>query len=129
LGQAAIIFAADIKNRRYKMFDFHSILGFLAINDAAREAEREEQEELLRCEEERQREEAEFQREKEAHELEMKRWEESQRQEKQNRERDRLRSEREQLEWEMNNADFYHYDKEEIQRRLDDLEDKECDLE
>ena len=126
MGQVGCIFA---ENRRLKMIDLNSFLGFMAINDAASEAEREEQEEQLRREEERLREVDDLQREKDAREFELERWEESQRQEKLDREREWLRSEREQLEWELNNADFYHYDKEEIQRRLDDLEDKECDLE
>ena len=126
MGQVGCIFA---ENRRLKMIDLNSFLGFMAINDAASEAEREEQEEQLRREEERLREVDDLQREKDAREFELERWEECQRQEKFDREREWLRSEREQLEWELNNADFYHYDKEEIQRRLDDLEDKECDLE
>ena len=42
---------------------------------------------------------------------------------------DWCRSEREQIEWEMNHADTYGYNKEDIQQRLDYLEEKEAELE
>lgn len=39
------------------------------------------------------------------------------------------RQEREQLEWEMRNADKYHFDKKDLEWRKKYLEDKEKDLE
>ena len=100
------------------MFDFKKFQMFAAINDA----EQEEQEKIQRQEEERLREEERL-LEKEKCEQELNRWEESQKKEKENREREWNRREREQIEWQMKNADLYGYDKEELQKKLDDLEE------
>lgn len=96
------------------MFDFLKFLMFAAINDAEEE-ERARQEEL--------------QNKETKCEPEINNWEEPEPRETKESERDWCRREREQLEWEMRNADFYHYDKEDIEQKMKYLEDKEKEIE
>ena len=87
---------------------------FAAISDAEEE-ERTRQEEL--------------EHEEIKDESETNNWEEPEPHETKESERDWCRREREQLEWEMRNADLYHFDKEDIERRMNYLEDIENELE
>ena len=56
-------------------------------------------------------------------------WDDSAPRESDNSESDWYHREREQAEWEMRNADFYDFDKDGIQQRLDYLKEKEDNLE
>ena len=96
---------------RCKVLDLDDFMIFAAINDAEREQESLHDNEWL------------------THEAESEpgtfSWIESAKHEEENSERDWYQREREQIKWEMENADIYGFDKENIQQRLNYLDDTE----
>lgn len=96
------------------MFGIDDFLLFAAISDAE--------------EEERERHEEAWQQPETECEPTVSCWEKSQQQATNDSERDWYRREREQAEWEMRNADFYGFDKDEIRQRMDYLDDRERTL-
>ena len=68
---------------------------------------------------------AEFDSKKEEERQYYRHLDEEQEREKEQESRNWYNNEREQLEWEMRNADLYGYDKEDIQNRMDYLDERE----
>ena len=93
------------------MIDLDDFLIFAAINDAGRAAESDNNDDWLNTETES--------------EPETFSWTEPVKHEEDNSKRDWYRREREQIEWEMEHANTYGFDKESIQQRLDYLDNTE----
>lgn len=89
-----------------------------AVQKAAEEEQRERAEHVDRMLEE-------YGREKEREQQFFQQLEEDHEQEKEQASRNWYDNEREQLEWEMQNADLYGYDKEDIQDRMDWLDEQQ----
>ena len=100
------------------LFHFFAPLFAATAQQAAEEEQREREDRVDSILEE-------YDREKEEEQLFFQRLDEEHRQEKEHASHNWYDNEREQLEWEMRNAELYGYDKEDIQSRMDYLNDQE----
>lgn len=102
----------------FNLFHFFASLFATMAHQAAEEEQRDNEKRVENIHED-------YEREKEEKKQFFQRFDEESKQEKKQALHNWYNNEREQLEWEMQNAELYGYDKEDIQSRMDYLNEQE----